>query len=142
MNSLVCLLRKNKGLISYVFFGVCTTVINVVIYNILYYRLLVSNVNSTIFAWIIAVLFAFITNKLFVFESMSFAIKVLVYELLSFFGCRLVTGILDLVLMYIAVDCLSQNAMLWKIVSNILVIIINYVASKLVIFKKEKVEMQ
>lgn len=138
MNKLACLLKRYKGLLSYIFFGICTTIINVVIYNVCYYKLLVSNVNSTIIAWLIAVLFAFITNKIFVFESRSFTFKVIVYEWISFLGCRLATGILDIGIMYIAIDCLDQNAMLWKIISNILTIIINYIASKLIIFKRKK----
>uniref|UniRef100_UPI0040575F80 GtrA family protein n=1 Tax=Acetatifactor sp. TaxID=1872090 RepID=UPI0040575F80 len=136
MDKLIGLLKKYKGIISYLFFGVCTTVINIVVYNIFYYVLHVSNVNSNIVAWIVAVLFAFITNKLFVFDSTSLTAKVVLYELLSFLGCRLITGVLDLGIMYVTVDCLEQNAMLWKIITNVLVIILNYIASKLVIFKK------
>ncbi len=138
MNKLIGLLKKYKSVVSYLFFGVCTTIINVVIYNIFYSNLSFTNVGSTIIAWIVAVLFAFITNKLFVFESKSFALKVMLYELFSFLGCRLATGVLDLGIMFITVDCLHQNALMWKIISNILVIVINYIASKLVIFKKQE----
>ena len=132
----ICLLwGKYKGIISYLFFGICTTVINVVIYNILYFHLQMSNVSSTAVAWILAVVFAFATNKMFVFESLSWKFNVLKHELISFFGCRLLTGIMDIVIMYLMVDCLDQNAMLWKWISNVLVIILNYVASKIVIFR-------
>lgn len=88
-------------------------------------------------AWVAAVVFAFITNKLFVFGSKSFKTDVLVREMASFFGCRLLTGILDIVIMYIAVDVMDMNSTLWKFLSNILVIILNYLASKLVVFKKK-----
>lgn len=137
MKNLLELIKKYKGVLSYLFFGVCTTIINVAVYNVFYYKISVSNVISTIVAWIVAVLFAFVTNKLFVFESKSFALKIIGYELLSFLGCRLLTGAMDLLIMFVAVDCLHQNAMFWKIISNILVIVINYIASKLVIFKKK-----
>lgn len=136
MDKLVGLLKKYKGIISYLFFGVCTTALNIVVYNVFYYILHSSNVSSNIIAWIVAVLFAFVTNKLFVFDSTSHTAKVVLGELLSFLGCRLVTGVIDLGIMYVTVDCLEQNAMLWKIISNVLVIVLNYVASKLVIFKK------
>lgn len=62
---------------------------------------------------------------------------VLIKEIPAFFGCRLATGILDVGIMYVAVDVANANGTVWKIVSNVLVIIINYVASKLVIFKKK-----
>lgn len=137
MDRLIDLLKKYKGVIAYLFFGGCTTVINIVVYSIFYSCLHFSNIGSNIIAWIIAVLFAFITNKLFVFDSTSFKEKVLLYEMLSFLACRLLTGLLDIGIMYITVDYLKLNALLWKVVSNIIVIIINYIASKLVIFKKK-----
>ena len=89
-------------------------------------------------AWIVAVSFAFVTNKLFVFDSKSFDKKVLLHEISSFFGCRVATGVLDIAIMYIAIDILNLNALFWKFVSNILVIIANYIASKLIIFKKSE----
>ena len=91
---------------------------------------------STAAAWAAAVLFAYITNKLFVFESRSFEKSLMIRELASFFTCRLLTGVLDLAVMYICVDCFGWNDMIMKVISNVLVIVINYVASKLLIFKK------
>ncbi len=129
------LYEKYKDLIPYAFFGVCTTVVNVVIYYLCYNVTGIPNVPSTIIAWFFAVVFAFITNKLWVFKSKSFEKKILVHEILTFFGCRLATGVLDVVIMWIAVDLMSWNETIWKIISNILVIIINYIASRLVIFK-------
>lgn len=130
------LLKKHKSLIMYGIFGVLTTLVNIVSYHILYNNLQVSNVISTCIAWILSVLFAFITNKLFVFESKSFEMKLLLKEISSFFTCRFLTGLLDVGIMYVAVDVMSLNALFWKILSNVLVIIINYVLSKLIIFKK------
>lgn len=135
MNKLIGLLEKYKSVVMYLFFGVCTTIINIFIYNLFYFNLYFTNVGSTIIAWIGAVLFAFITNKLFVFESKSFSTNIVLYELIPFLGCRLATGVLDLGIMFITVDCLQQNALIWKIISNFFVIIINYIASKFVIFK-------
>lgn len=129
------LLIKYKSLISYAVFGVLTTVINVVTYYVCYNMAGMSNVVSTVIAWILAVLFAFVTNKLWVFDSKSFDKNVVIREIISFFGCRLATGVLDVVIMYFAVDVFASNGTVWKIISNVLVIIINYVASKLIIFK-------
>lgn len=137
MNNLFTLIKRYKNVLSYLFFGVCTTIINIVAYNFFYYVMNVSNVISNIIAWVIAVLFAFATNKLFVFESKSSGGRVIFRELFSFLGCRALTGIFDLGIMYVAVDCLAQNGMLWKIISNVLVIVLNYIASKLFIFKKD-----
>lgn len=136
METIKKLLLKYKSFISYAFFGVCTTVVNVVSYYLCFNIAGIWNVVSTVIAWVLAVLFAYITNKIWVFESKSFVRKVLVKEIPAFFGCRLATGVLDVVIMYMAVDVMHSNGTVWKIISNILVIIINYVASKIVIFKK------
>ena len=128
---------KYKSLISYAFFGVLTTAINIVTYAVCYNKIGISNVVSNVIAWILACSFAFVTNKLWVFESKSVEIKVVIYELITFFGCRLATGLLDLAIMYVSVDILAWNSTLMKCISNVIVIIANYVASKLVIFKKK-----
>ena len=125
----------NKQLILYLFFGVCTTAINTICYGILYELLLVNNVLSTILAWLAAVIFAFVTNKVFVFESKRNNATEKLSEITSFFGCRILTGILDVVIMAVAVDYLKWNSLLWKLMSNIVVTIINYIASKFFIFK-------
>ena len=130
------LLKKYKSFISYIFFGVCTTVINIITYRICYNTLSISNVLSTCIAWVLAVAFAFITNKLWVFDSKSFTSQTLLKEILSFLSCRLLTGVFDVAIMYVAVDVMTWNGTLWKLISNVLVIVLNYVASKLIIFKK------
>lgn len=132
------MLKKYRSLISYGVFGVLTTVINIAVYALCYQKLGISNVVSNIAAWILAVLFAFVTNKLWVFESKSMELTVLVREAVSFFGCRLATGVLDLAIMYVTVDRLALNSTLMKCISNIIVIVVNYVASKLVIFKQKE----
>ncbi len=133
---MVKLIEKYRGFIAYLFFGVFTTLVNMVTYQICYHSFKIPNVASTLIAWLLAVLFAFITNKMFVFDSKSWTIAVLKHEIPSFLGCRLLTGILDVVIMFVTVDMMGLNAMLWKLLSNVLVILLNYVASKLVIFKK------
>lgn len=129
---------KYKSIILYLFFGVCTTAINMVCYGILYHSFKIGNVTSTVIAWLAAVVFAFITNKRFVFESKRTKVSEELVEFASFFGCRLMTGVLDVVIMVVAVDIMQWNALFWKLVSNVVVTIINYVASKFVIFKKPR----
>ncbi len=127
-------LEKYRELLLYGIFGVLTTLINIVVYSLCYERFGVSNVASNVVAWILSVLFAFVTNKIWVFDSKSMEVSVLLKEAVSFFGCRLATGLLDLAIMYVAVDVMAWNSMLMKCISNVIVIVVNYIASKLVIF--------
>ena len=129
---------KYKPIILYFFFGVATTLVNIVCYYVLFQLLHVGNFVSTISAWFISVLFAFYTNKRYVFESDASDLKCRIKEMLSFFVCRLATGIMDTVIMISAVDIMNWNGLLWKIISNVLVIVINYVASKYLIFRKNR----
>ena len=131
------LLIKHKSFIMYAVFGVLTTLINMAAYYVLYNVLSWSNLASTALAWFVAVVFAFVTNKKWVFDSQSMEAKVLLYELFSFFLCRIATGVFDMVVMYVAVDVMHANEMFWKLTANVLVILLNFVASKLIIFKKK-----
>ena len=127
---------QNKELVWYLFFGVCTTAIYTIMYWLLYDLLSLNNIISTVLAWLAAVIFAFTTNKVFVFKSKCTNTQERINEVASFFGCRLLTGILDVVIMAFAVDMLQWDGLLWKLISNIIVTIINYIASKFWIFKK------
>ena len=138
MNKIIELLKNNKQLLLYLFFGACTTAVNTICYWLLYDVLTLNNVVSTVIAWGAAVVFAFVTNKVFVFESKRANATERVNEVVSFFGCRLLTGILDVIIMAIAVDILHWNGLFWKLFSNILVTVINYIASKFLIFKNTK----
>lgn len=131
-------LSPRSQMIRYLIFGILTTAINEAVYYVCFHPLHRSNLFSTAVAWFAAVLFAFITNKLWVFGSKSFSKSVFLRECLSFFSCRIATGILDMAIMYVSVDCYGQNELLWKLLSNGVVIVLNYVASKLLIFKKQK----
>ena len=130
------LYKTNKQLVLYIFFGVCTTAINTACYWLLYDMLVLNNIVSTILAWLVAVIFAFFTNKTYVFESKRIYPADCIREMVSFFGCRVLTEVLDVVLMIVAVDILMWNGPLWKLISNIIVTVINYIASKFFIFKK------
>lgn len=131
------LFKKYKAPILYIFFGGVTTVINIAAYYILYYILGCGNDISNIVSWFITVTAAYVTNKIWVFESRSTAIKTLIHEIITFFGCRIATGLMDFAIMHVGVDMLAYPALPLKIISNVLVIVLNYVASKLVIFKRE-----
>ena len=117
--------------------GCLATAINIGVYLLCYKVLSIPNVPSNMIAWIISVLFAFITNKLFVFESKNMRRSVVMSELGKFILARLSTGFLDLLIMFLAVDVMTWNATVWKTISNVLVIIGNYVLSRFLVFEKK-----
>ena len=125
-------------MISYLIFGVLTTLVNVLLggllYDVLHWNLYVANT----LAWVAAVAFAFITNKLFVFQSKSFAPGILLRELATFMGARLLSLGVDTLGMGLLVDWLGWNFWLAKIIMNVIVVIINYLLSKLIIFNNKK----
>lgn len=124
-----------KGIITYLFFGVCTTAVNVIVYYLCAHQLHFSMGISTIVAWSLAVSVAYVTNKKWVFGSGSWKKSVIIREALSFIFCRLLTGVLDLVIMFVSVGCFGWDDLVMKLLSNVLVIILNYVASKQIIFR-------
>jgi len=130
------LLAQYKDVIPYLFFGVCTTLVNVVVYWLVARFLHMDVMPSTIVAWFAAVLFAYFTNRKWVFHSNAHGRAEITRELFSFFGCRLATGVVDWVCMFIFVDLLLWNDVFIKFAANVLVIVLNYIASKLLIFSK------
>lgn len=137
MHTLLRYIKQYRSLIAYAFFGVCTTCVNVAVYYLFHECAGLANIPATIVAWIVAVFFAFVTNKLYVFESKSFSRRVFLWELSTFYACRLLTGITDIIIMYIAVDVLFLNPPLWKAASDLIAIVVNYLASKFVVFTKK-----
>lgn len=137
MDLIIKLIKKYKSFVAYAVFGVFTTIVNIVTYHICYSYLNISNTLSNVFAWILAVTFAYLTNKVWVFDSKSWKWEVLRREITAFISCRVATGIMDIIIMYICVDIMEWHAMVMKVLSNILVIILNYIFSKLIIFKKK-----
>ncbi|MBO5909738.1 MAG: GtrA family protein [Clostridia bacterium] len=137
MSNSVNPLKKHKEFLLYAFFGILTTLVNIVSYYLLYNMLFIKNVPAVIISWALSVAFAFFTNKLFVFESRSFKLNIVLRESATFFSARLFTGVLDVIIMYIAVDLLLLDSLFWKIVSNVIVVILNYILSKIWIFKKQ-----
>jgi len=131
------LIIKYKRFIYYVVFGVLTTLINIGVYALAYKTMQLDNVPSNIIAWIVAILFAFVVDKIYVFEAKNMELKNVLYELVKFIGARLTTGAFDLVIMFVGVDVLRGPAIIIKVAANIMVIILNYVLSKLVVFKKK-----
>lgn len=128
--------KKFKEQINYIVFGLFTTIVNYLVYLGLTRLLNTEVILATIIAWILAVLFAYITNKKFVFESNSFNFAQITKEIVSFFSLRIVSGIFEVVCMYIFVSVLQFNDIVIKLIINIAVIILNYIFSKLIVFRK------
>lgn len=131
------LIKKHKELIKYLVIGVLTTVINYIIFAILVKLANIDMHVSNIIAWIVSVIFAYFTNKLFVFESKSFEFKVIGKEVLKFGAARVFSLLLEEVTLYIFVNLLNMNELIIKLIANVIVIIVNYILSKFIIFKKD-----
>ena len=130
---------KYKEIINYVIFGGLTTVVNFISYFIIARIFNIDEVVSNAIAWFISVLFAYITNKIFVFESKTHGIKEFLKEMISFFLARIISGILcDVGTFALMVKVLHINDIFSKIVTQVMVVVVNYIFSKLVIFKNKK----
>ena len=126
-----------KQLILYGIFGVLTTVLNIFAYWALTRALGLAVVPSTVIAWTVAVFFAYYTNRKYVFRSTESSFMGMLREAAYFFGARITTGVIDVIIMYVFVDVLGFHDVFIKTASNVLVVILNYVFSKLIIFKGE-----
>ena len=130
------LIEKYWDILTYLFFGVLTTVVNYLIYLPCYNILGWSAGLSNVLAWVVAVAFAFGTNKPFVFKSYDWSWKVVWPELTKFVGCRVGSGVLETVILMVAVDWLQGSGNVWKLITAVLVIVLNYIGSKFLVFKK------
>ncbi len=130
------LVAKYWDLITYLVFGVLTTVVNYLIYLPVYNVLGLSAALSNAIAWVVAVAFAYLTNKPFVFKSHDWSAKTVVPELTKFVSCRIASGAMETFILFITVDMMHWNGNIWKLATNVLVVIVNYFGSKLLVFKK------
>jgi len=124
---------KNKEIINYLIVGGLTTLISVVSYAL--FRIVIPNyLWCTILSWITAVLFAYVTNRIFVFESTE---KYVWLEFIKFIGCRLLTLGSEVLVMYLLVDLIKLNDMISKILVQFIIVILNYILSKIIVFRKK-----
>ena len=124
--------KKYKEPLLYIVFGIATTLVNFVAYFLLS-KLGITTAISTILAWLLSVIFAFFTNRKYVFKAEK---NGFFNQLFSFFSMRIATGAIDVLIMILFVDVLEFNDLLIKLLSNVLVIILNYIFSKFLVFKK------
>lgn len=128
----------NKETISYLIFGVLTTVIDFLIYLLCTKAFGVNYLAANIVSWVIAVAFAYVTNKIFVFESKGYKLKKLLDEISGFVSARVFSLVFNLVFIYFCVVLFEMNDIVAKVIASVFVVIINYVLSKFYIFSKDE----
>ena len=137
MKKIRSLIEKYFDILSYLFFGVLTTAVNYLVYLPCYNLWGLSGTASNVIAWVFAVAFAYVTNKPFVFRSHDWSAKTVIPELTKFVGCRLGSGGLETLIILVTVDLLGWNGNVMKLLTSVIVIVVNYVASKLLVFRKK-----
>ena len=125
-------IKIDRELVLYVVFGAFTFFVNIIVYFFFEDILGVNYIISNIIAWFFSVLFAYITNRIWVFESKS---PDILKEMSLFFGGRIFSGVVDTALMYLFIDVMTIGDTFSKIVVQIIVIVLNYIFSKLIVFK-------
>lgn len=132
------IIKRNREIISYLIIGVLTTIVSLISYYLLTITILSPNnplelTIANIISWIISVLFAYVTNRKYVFQSKD---KNILKEVSKFTLSRVTTLIIDILLMFIFVSILHFNDKIIKLLVQIIIIILNYIFSKLLVFKK------
>ena len=131
-------LKKYSEVITYLFFGAMTTLINLVSFWTLSTVFHLETITATVIAWVIAVIFAFVTNKIWVFKSKSKNTQETTKEAVTFMIVRLVTLGVEVFLMWLMVDNFKQNKLIWKLLCSVVTTVLNYIFSKLIVFKEKK----
>lgn len=137
MEKLMELMKRYRGMIVYLVLGGMTTVVNMAVYYGCYEVWGIHSDLSTILAWIVAVIFAFFTNKPWAFDSHDWSLKTVLPEAGRFLECRLGTGLVELLLMHIAVEMLGWPGTPMKLLVGVIVVVLNYVGSRLLVFRKK-----
>ena len=136
MRKLRELARKYRDILLYLIFGVLTTLVNYLVYYPLYNWVQLPAAASNGIAWFAAVIFAYLTNKPFVFRSYDWSAKTVIPELGKFFGCRVGSGLLETAIIFLSVDLLTWNGNIMKLLLAVFVIVFNYILSKFFVFRK------
>ena len=136
MEKVRLLIDKYWDILLYLFFGVLTTLVYFLVYFPLYNWIHLSGTLSNLIAWAVSVAFAYLTNKPFVFKSHDWSAKTVIPDLSKFVGCRVGSGALETLVIFVTVDLLAWNGNIMKVLVSVAVVILNYVASKWFVFKQ------
>ena len=128
----------NREVVMYLIFGILTTLLNYVLYFAGTRWLGLSVVVANVWAWVLAVLFAYVTNKIYVFDSASWAASVWLKECASFFGARLFSGFVEVVFMWLTVDVLGLYDLPMKLASSFISLVLNYLLSRILVFRHKR----
>lgn len=134
MRKIINLYKRYAEIINYLIVGGLTTLVSIVVYAIFTKLFHVNYMISNVISWIISVTFAYVTNKIFVFKSKCNTREDVLVEIYQFFKYRLFSLLIDILLMYVFVELISIDDMIAKVIVQIIVIILNYVFSKLFVF--------
>ena len=136
LNKLYPFYKKNKSVLLYIFFGGLTTVVSIGSFACCNTFLSINELVSNVISWILAVTFAYITNKNWVFNSDAKG-KALIKEIIAFFGGRISTLIMEEIILLVFVTWLKFNGLIIKTSAQVLVLIANYFISKILVFKEK-----
>lgn len=128
--------KKYKEILLYLFFGGLTMIVSIVSYAICNLVFGIDVLVANIISWLLAVMFSFYTNRIWVFQASTNSISGFLKQMVSFCSGRIVTLIIEEVILFIFITCLHYNSMVVKIIAQVVVVILNYVISKLWVFKK------
>lgn len=137
IRSIKQLIQKYYDVLAYLVFGVLTTLVNYAVYIPLLVLGGFSAAASNAVAWVVAVAFAYLTNKPFVFRSKDWSLKTVVPECARFVGSRVASGVMETVILFVFVDWLGMNGTIWKLITSVMVVVANYVFSKFLVFAKK-----
>ncbi|MEG0794595.1 MAG: GtrA family protein [Bacilli bacterium] len=137
MNKIKELFIKYREIITYIFVGGTTTIVSIATFYLFTYPLQLDYMTSTILSWIIAVIYAYITNKMVVFQTKTKSVKEISKEFTSFVGCRILTLFIEMFIMWLLVSVIRIDKGMSKIVVQFIIFILNYVFSKILVFRKK-----
>lgn len=142
MKTLIKKLISNKELILYLIFGILTTVVNFIVYSIATRLFSIEELLANALSWLIAVIFAYVTNKLYVFSSKSWTVEIITKELTGFLTARVFSLGVDTLIMFFGIKILLMFDLYVKLISQVVVVILNYVLSKYFVFKNKPSNQQ
>lgn len=132
------LMKKYEELIMYIIVGVCTMIVSLVSYFIMANTLQMYYQAANIISWVLAVAFAYVTNKKYVFKSPYTSVQATTKELVSFVSSRLASLLVEILSMFFFVQVCQIDDNIVKLMNQVLVTVLNYIFSKFWVFRKEK----
>ena len=128
--------KKNKEILLYLFFGGLTFIVSIASYAFFNISMQMNALIANVLSWILAVLFAFFTNRIWVFDAQTKGVSAFFAQMASFFGGRIITLIIEELILFVFIMLLDFSSIGVKVVAQVVVIVLNYVISKLVVFRK------